>query len=383
MKALALGVAASLAHLTGPLLRADEAADVASQRPLRKAVIQKLTPEQIQARREQAARRFAAARERARAGAPGGLDVPADTCPAATPETATLPFGPVSDTTIGMTNDYEPANSTTLTCSAPTNCTGRPTGRGEVYLGTGWGPDKAYHIRTDANCTLTIDVVAPNTGPTAADLGLLVYQTQCTDDLVNCACASDNDFPGNSDPPDPTSLNTEEVVLDALANTDYFIIIDGYSSWDGISPPPTSGDAGPFTLGITGSGCNLVTPPSQYFTVTPCRVIDTRNANGTYGGPPLAAGADRTFPIAGQCGVPATATAVMINATVVFPTANGNIRIFPTGAPVPTVSAINFAANQTRGNNGIFNLDSLGQFTTHLAPTGFTHFVVDVVGYFQ
>jgi hypothetical protein len=205
-------------------------------------------------------------------------------------------------------------------------------------------------------------------------LSLLVFQAQCTDDLVDCACASDSGFPGNTDP----NGNTEGVVLDAVANTDYFIIIDGYSSAE--APP---GDAGPFTLGITGSGCNLVTPPSQYFTLTPCRVIDTRNANGTYGGPPLAAGADRTFPIAGQCGVPANASAVMINATVVFPTANGNIRIFPTGAPVPTVSAINFAANQTRGNNGIFNLDSLGQFTTHLAPTGFTHFVVDVVGYFQ
>src|SRR5262249_295575 len=273
-----------------------------------------------------------------RAAGPGGLDVPADTCPAATPETANLPFGPVSDTTVGMTNDYEPALSTTLTCSAPTNCVGRPTGRGEVYLGTGWGPDKAYHIRTDANCTLTIDLNPTDTPPNADDLSLLVYQAQCTNELVDCACASDTGFPGNTAP----NGNTEGVVLDALANTDYFIVIDGYSS---TAAPP--GDAGPFPLGITGTGCNLVSPPSQYFTVTPCRLIDTRNPAGPYGGPSLTAGVNRTFTVTGQCGIPANAAAVMLNATVVSPTNGGNLRIFPTGAPVPTVSALNFSAAQT------------------------------------
>jgi hypothetical protein len=372
MKFVALGMAASLALLYAPLARAEEDTADASQRRFRKSVVEKLTPEQLQALRERAARRIAAAR--ARGAGPGGIETPADTCPAATPESATLPYGPVADTTIGLTNDYQPATSPTLTCSAPTPCTGRPTGRGEVYVGTGWGPDKAYKIRTDANCTLTIDLNPTDTGANADDLSLLVFQTQCTDDLVNCACASDNGFPSNPDP----NGNTEGVVLDAVAGTDYFIVIDGYSTAE--APP---GDAGPYTLGITGSGCNLITPPSQYFTLTPCRVIDTRNANGPYGGPPLAAGADRSFTIAGQCGVPATASAVMINATVVFPTAGGNLRIFPTGGSVPTVSALNYSTNQTRGNNGIFSLNAQGQFTVRVSPTGFTHLVVDVTGYFE
>jgi hypothetical protein len=374
MKTVALGMAASLALLCAPLVRAEEDAADASQRRFRNSVVEKLTPEQLQALRERAARRLAAARARAGIGRPSGSETPADTCPLATPESATLPFGPVADTTVGLTNDYEPATSPTLTCSASTPCTGRPTGRGEVYVGTGWGPDKAYRIRTDANCTLTIDLNPTDTGATADDLSLLVFQAQCTNDLVDCACASDSGFPSNPDP----NGNTEGVVLDAVAGTDYFIVIDGYSTAE--APP---GDAGPFTLGITGSGCNLVTPPSQYFTVTPCRLIDTRNPNGTYGGPPLAAGFDRIFPVAGQCGVPATASAVMVNATVVFPTAGGNLRIFPTGAPVPTVSALNFSTNQTRGNNGIFSLNAQGQFSVRLSPTGFTHLVVDVVGYFE
>jgi hypothetical protein len=244
--------------------------------------------------------------------------------------------------------------------------------RGTVYLGTGYGPDKAYHIRTDANCALTIDLTPTDVGADADDLGLLVFEEQCTDDLIDCACASDTGFPGAA------GGNGEQVVLSAVANTDYFILIDGYSSAE--EPP---GDAGPFTLGITGTGCNLVTPPAQYFTVAPCRVIDTRLPNGPYGGPALQANANRTFAIAGQCGVPADATAVMLNVTIVSPTVAGNLRIFPTGQAVPLVSALNYAASQTRGNNGIYNLDTLGQLDIRLAQAAGTgHVVVDLAGYF-
>src|SRR5262249_43798429 len=81
------------------------------------------------------------------------------------------------------------------------------------------------------------------------DLGLIVYQAQCTNDLVDCACASDTGFPGNPNP----NGNTEGVVLNAIAGTDYFIVVDGYSA---TGAPP--GDAGPFTLSIAGSGWSLV-----------------------------------------------------------------------------------------------------------------------------
>jgi hypothetical protein len=373
MKTVALGLAASLALCTPAMVRGAEETVDASQIRIRRAIAEKLTPEQLQARKERLARRIAARRARGHLGAPVGGDAPADTCPAASPETATLPFG-ATDTTVGMTNDYEPAPSPTLICSAPTNCVGRPSGRGEVYSGTGWGPDKAYAIRTDANCSLTIDLNPTDTTPNEDDLSLLVFQTQCTNDLIDCACASDNGFPGNPDP----NGNTEGVVLEAIADTDYFIVIDGYSSAE--APP---GDEGPFTLSIAGTGCNLVTPPTQYHTVTPCRLIDTRGPDGPFGGPALAAGANRTFTVAGSCGVPANATAVFLNATIVSPTVTGNLRIFPTGAPVPTVSALNFSADQVRGNNGVYSLDAQGRFDIRLAQaSGTAHLVVDVAGYF-
>jgi hypothetical protein len=48
----------------------------------------------------------------------------------------------------------------------------------------------------------------------------------------------------------------------------------------------------------------------EFINLAPCRVADTRNANGPYGGPILTGGATRNFTITGQCGVPTTATAV-------------------------------------------------------------------------
>jgi hypothetical protein len=373
MRIAAWGLVAALSVGSAPGARAaDEEVDLGTIR-IRKAVAERLTPEQLRARQEAFARRIAARRAALRA--PGIGETPADTCPLATAEISALPFGPVADTTVGSTNDYEPALTTTLTCSAPTSCVGRPSGRGEVYSGTGWGPDKAYRIRTDANCTLTIELIPTDPILTADDLGLIVYQAQCSNDLADCVCASDNGFPGNPDP----NGNTEGVVLDAVARTDYFIVIDGYSM---SGAPP--GDAGPFTLGITGSGCNLVSGlPARYHTVTPCRLIDTRNPPGPFGGPELAAGASRTFTVTGSCGVPANATAVFLNATVVSPTVGGNLRIFPTGSLVPAVSALNFSAEQTRGNNGIYSLDAQGRFDIRLATaSGTAHLVVDVAGYF-
>jgi uncharacterized repeat protein (TIGR01451 family) len=122
----------------------------------------------------------------------------------------------------------------------------------------------------------------------------------------------------------------------------------------------------------------------QYYTITPCRLVDTRLADGLYGGPVLAANTDRTFDVdGGSCGVPVGATAVFLNVTVVSPTATGNLRIFPTGTPLPTVSALNYSAGQTRGNNGIFKLTGSGELDVRAAQaSGTAHLVIDVAGYF-
>src|SRR5262245_7351491 len=121
-------------------------------------------------------------------------------------------------------------------------------------------------------------------------------------------------------------------------------------------------------------------PASHFFTVAPCRVFDTRGAAA----PALAAGTTRSFPIAGACGVPATARSVSANVTVTQPTALGDLRIYPAGTPRPGVSTINYQAGQTRANSLAISLGSAGDLAVRCdQSSGTVHLILDVYGYFE
>ena len=66
-------------------------------------------------------------------------------------------------------------------------------------------------------------------------------------------------------------------------------------------------------------------------------------------------------------------------------TAAGNVRLFPAGQPVPTVSSINYSAGETRANNAIVALDASGQLAAFVGqPAGSTaDLIIDVNGYFE
>jgi hypothetical protein len=136
---------------------------------------------------------------------------------------------------------------------------------------------------------------------------------------------------------------------------------------------------------VTVTVSNATTPLVQFYTVTPCRLADTRNAPAPSGGPSLVAGASRTFPVTGLCGIPTGAQAIAINVTVVNETQLGDLRLYPAGGAVPLASSINFAANKVRANNQIIALGAGGQISVQcdLASTGSTHFLFDVSGYFK
>jgi len=122
----------------------------------------------------------------------------------------------------------------------------------------------------------------------------------------------------------------------------------------------------------------------SFYTVQPCRVVDTRNATGSRGGPALAAGVARTFPISGTCGVPSTAWAVSLNVTATQPTDAGNVRLFPGRTPAPQASTLNYTAGTTRANDAIAALGTAGDLTA-LAnqASGSVHLILDVNGYFE
>jgi hypothetical protein len=120
--------------------------------------------------------------------------------------------------------------------------------------------------------------------------------------------------------------------------------------------------------------------PQGFFTVTPCRLIDTRGADG----PALSPGVDRTFGIVGRCGIPSTATALSVNIAVTQPTGVGFLILRPGSTPLPLASLLNYRAGQTRANNAIVSMGAAGDLTATCGqPPGSVHLVLDVNGYFQ
>lgn len=123
---------------------------------------------------------------------------------------------------------------------------------------------------------------------------------------------------------------------------------------------------------------------SDFHTITPCRLLDTRNATGTYGGPVFGPSVQRTFTVTGRCGIPAGATAVAANVTVFQPTALGNLSVFPGNAFDLGTTAVSFLAGAVRANNNILRLATNGTGTLGIRnnSVGNTHVIVDVFGYF-
>jgi hypothetical protein len=166
--------------------------------------------------------------------------------------------------------------------------------------------------------------------------------------------------------------------------------------FDGSHRLGSAGSASPaggnLTLSLPARSATLavldlpVVATGSFYTLTPCRLVDTRNADGPYGGPALAANAERTWNLAGQCGLPATAQAVAVNLTVTNPTQGGGFRVFPGFGPALLPSFLDWNAGQTRANNAVLPVSTDGNatFTVHLDMGGGTaQLIVDVVGYFQ
>jgi uncharacterized repeat protein (TIGR01451 family) len=122
----------------------------------------------------------------------------------------------------------------------------------------------------------------------------------------------------------------------------------------------------------------------SFYTVTPCRLVDTRTGNGPLGGPALVAGAQRTFALTGRCAVPASARSLSLNVTVTGPTTAGDLRLFPSGITAPGTTTINYRAAQTRANNAIASLGTTGNLTVQCdQASGTVQLILDVNGYFQ
>jgi hypothetical protein len=134
------------------------------------------------------------------------------------------------------------------------------------------------------------------------------------------------------------------------------------------------------TLAVVALGTPPVPTPTRFYTLNPCRVLDTRTGSAVA----LVASGERVVTVGGgPCGVPPSAKAVSANLTVTQPTAAGNLVLFPTGN-TPGTSTLNYTAGQTRGNNAVASLSSAGALSIRCnQASGSAHVILDVNGYFQ
>lgn len=198
------------------------ALDVADLEVL-KSVWDDLTPDQRREYRDLVLRTFGDSTLAPRA--------PGDTCDAATFEVGGLPYATAADTS-AETDDFNLDQD------------GACAGPGNQFAGTGTGPDLAYLIQVDVTCDVSVTLTPDST----TDLALYVV-TDCADLAASCLGVNDAGSSGIA----------ETVTFRATAQSEYFVIVDGWAN-----------DSGAFDLDITESGstgCSLVPVEVQSFSV--------------------------------------------------------------------------------------------------------------------
>jgi PKD repeat protein len=158
--------------------------------------------------------------------------------------------------------------------------------------------------------------------------------------------------------------------------------------WDttGLAP-------GVYTVGLSlsnGSGTVVSLPsvvtlsaatPTDFYTISPCRAYDSRSGSA------LASGSNTVVNVlASACGIPSNARVVVGNLTVVSPTGQGYISVYPGNYPQPVSATETFNSGTTLANSVVLPLATDGSgtldFSLLVGNNGNAHVVLDVSGYF-
>ena len=138
-------------------------------------------------------------------------------------------------------------------------------------------------------------------------------------------------------------------------------------------------------LGVGSSGAQTLTSNLRFTPIPPCRVLDTRGNGfaGQFGPPSLTGGGTRTFPLtSSSCGLPASAKAYALNATLV-PISDGpvySVTLWPTGQPRPTVNTVVEPRGRIVATDAIIAAGASGSIDIYSSNP--TDILVDVNGYF-
>src|SRR6185295_4489302 len=234
----------------------------------------------------------------------------------------------------------------------------------------------------DPGGSVTYTITASNSGPSDAS-GSTVADTFPADLTCTWTCAGAGGgtctASGSGDISDTVNLPVGGSVTYTASCTVSPSATGTLSNTATVAAPGGVTDPVPGNNSATDS--DTVSTLGDYFTLTPCRVVDTRT------GSPLQDGVPQTYALHGVCGIPATAKTVVLNVTDVEPTGDGDLTIYASDATPPGFSTLPFPANRTRALIVVVELsnDAAGEVTVlpSVAGNGTVHVVLDVMGYFE
>ena len=190
-------------------------------------------------------------------------------------------------------------------------------------------------------------------------------------------------FVGPSASSNPTSSTLNFPVKDDRANN-VTVGLDGDGNLSVVFVGSTASATTDLIFDITGY---FVAGPwgATFIPIVPSRILDTRSGTGLAG--PYVSKTPRSFPVAGQAGVPATGTVAIVgNVTLARQTTGGYAFLGPTAPIAPTSSTINVPLGDNRANGldvGLANDGTLGAVWIGATAASSTDMIFDVLGYFR
>jgi len=299
--------------------------------------------------------------------------------PTNTPTNTSTPTQTAPPATATFTPTSTPTNTSTHTptsTSTPTN-TATPTAPDT--------PTVTFTASETATPTATVTGTPPTSTPTPTQTATATPTRTSTNTPTSTPTAIPTATPRPSHTPKrsptpaitPTTTATETPTPTATQTTTQMPMATATATPTD-TPTLTSTPMATFTA--------TPTPPSSpgFYTLAPCRAVDTRDPIGPYGGPSLSAGQSRAFTMVGRCGVPPTANAISLNVTVTGATAPGYLTVYPQGSGIPLASTINFGSGQTRANNAIVRIGTGAAIAIFYgqASGNTVNVIVDLNGFF-
>jgi hypothetical protein len=288
--------------------------------------------------------------------APGGAGTPAFSLAAGT--YTSIQTVTITDTTAGAAIYY------TLNGTTPTNKSALYTGPFQVrdsstLQAIAYAP--GILPSSVASATYTLDAAAPVFNPPSG-----TYPSPLTVSITSATPTATIAYTPNSSNPSVYSIYTGPITITASGK--YYAL----AQETGFTRSPTTEATYTIQPSTTGE--------LQFIAIPPCRIADTRNPAGAFGGPELAAAASRTFDIPqSACTIPATATAYSLNVTVVPDQSLGYLTLWPAGQPQPSVSTLN-SDGRVKANAAITPAGANGGVSVYASDP--TQFILDIDGYF-